>query len=198
MQRKETGNPIEFADVSSVPTVGRIVGLDPGTKYVGVAVCDETQQVTRPLKTLTRTSWKKLLLDIKQIVSDFDAVAVVVGLPLGFEGGRIEMTYKAEMIAQKLALSLDIPVAVQDERVTTFDARKRLWNRGVKPEETKSQVDAEAAPLRLVGDPSGGEGSDHKAESHEQQHVGDAVARQAGDVRQPAARPQGLDRDEGA
>lgn len=149
MQRKETANPVEFAEVSAVPSKGRIVAIDPGTKYVGVAVCDETQFVARPVKTLVRTSWKKLVLDIKQIVSDFDAVAVVVGLPLGFEGGRIEMTDKAESIARNLALSLDIPVTLQDERVTTFDARKRLWERGVKPEKTKSEVDSEAASIIL-------------------------------------------------
>ena len=149
MQRKETANPVEFADVSDIPTAGRIVALDPGTKHIGVAVCDENQLVTRPLRTLTRTSWKKLLLDIKQIVSDFDAIAVVVGLPLGFEGGRIQMTDEAELIARKLSLSLEIPIALQDERVTTFDARKRLWDRGVKPDETKSKVDAEAASIIL-------------------------------------------------
>ena len=149
MQRKETANPIEFADVSAIPTEGRIVAIDPGTKYVGVAVCDDSQVIARPLKTLIRTSWKKLLLDIKQIVSDFDAVAVVVGLPLGFEGDRIAMTEEAEAIARKLSMSLEIPITLQDERVTTFDARRRLWDRGVKPEVTKSEVDSEAASIIL-------------------------------------------------
>ena len=149
MQRKETVNPAEFADVSAVPAAGRIVALDPGTKFVGVAVSDETQLIASPLKTLARTSWKKLLSDIKQIVSDFDAVAVVVGLPLGFEGYRIAMTDEAESIARKLALSLNIPVSMQDERVTTFEARKRLWDRGLQPKEIKSEVDAEAASIIL-------------------------------------------------
>ena len=149
MQRKETANPVEFTDVSTIPAAGRIVGIDPGTKYVGVAVSDETQLIARPVKTLVRTSWKKLLSDIKQIVSDFDAVAIVVGLPLGFKGDRIEMTDEAESMARKLALSLAMPVALQDERVTTYDARKRLWDRGIKPEDTKSEVDSEAASIIL-------------------------------------------------
>ena len=149
MQRKETANPVEFADVSSVPETGRIIAIDPGTKYVGIAVSDETQFLARPYGTLKRTSWKKLLSDIKETVSDFDAVAVVVGLPLGFDGGRIEMTEEAESIARRLSLSLDVPVFMQDERVTTFEARKRLWERGVSPEDTKSEVDAEAAAVIL-------------------------------------------------
>lgn len=149
MQRKETANPVDFTDVSAVPSAGRIIAIDPGTRFVGIAVSDETQTVTRPLKTLQKTSWKKLLSDIKEIVSDFDAVAVVVGLPLGFEGGRIDMTEEAESIARKLSLSLDLPVRLQDERVTTYEARKRLWDRGVSPEDTKNEVDAEAAAVIL-------------------------------------------------
>lgn len=149
MQRKETANPVEFAEVSGIPNAGRIVGIDPGTKFVGVAVTDETQLIARPFKTLARTSWKKLLSDIKEIVSDFDAVGVVVGLPLAFEGGRIEMTDEAESIARKLSLSLKVPVFLQDERVTTYEARKRLWDRGVQPGDTKAEVDAEAAAIIL-------------------------------------------------
>ena len=149
MQRKETANPLEFADVSGVPVAGRIVSIDPGTKFVGVAVSEETQLAARPLRTLHRTSWKKLLSDIKEIISDFDAVAVVVGLPLGFEGERIEMTEEAESIARRLSLSLDVPVYMQDERVTTYEARKRLWDRGVTPADTKNTVDAEAAAVIL-------------------------------------------------
>jgi len=149
VQRKETANPLQFADVSGVPISGRIISIDPGTKFVGVAVSDETQLIARPLRTLSRTSWKKLLSDIKETVSDFDAVAVVVGLPLGFGGEPIEMTEEAESIAHRLSLSLDVPVYMQDERVTTYEARKRLWERGVSTEDTKREVDAEAAAVIL-------------------------------------------------
>lgn len=127
-----------------------MVAIDPGTKFIGIAISDETQTVARPLKTIIRGSWKKLLSDIKQIVSDFDAVAVVVGLPLGFEGERIEMTEEAVSIARRLSLSLEIPVILQDERVTTYEARRRLWDRGVKPQDEKAELDAEAASIILT------------------------------------------------
>ena len=149
MQRKETPNTIDFADVSELPVRGRIVSIDPGTRFVGIAVSDESQLVSSPLRTLARSSWKKLLSDIKKIVSDFDAVAVVVGLPLGFEGERIEMTEEAESTARKLSLSLGVPVFMQDERVTTYEARRRLWERGGSPRDTKGEVDAEPAAVIL-------------------------------------------------
>ncbi len=149
MQEKETTNPIEFLDVFSIPTKGRIVALDLGTKRIGVAVCDEFQLTTRPLKTIERTGWKKLLLQIKQILADFDAVTLVLGLPLSTDGSESAMSLEARRIARNFALSLDIPVILQDERVTSYEAKGRLWKQGISGKELKKRVDNEAAAIIL-------------------------------------------------
>ena len=149
MQRKETIKPLEIADLSACPRAGRILAIDPGTKRVGLAVSDPDQLIATPVKTLARTSWKSLLSDIKETVSQFDAVAVVVGLPLGFEGGEIPMTVEASDLARKLSLSLDIPVFLQDERVSSYEARGRLWKRSGSTEDLRSEVDSEAASVIL-------------------------------------------------
>lgn len=148
MQRKETIKAIDIAELSACPRTGRILAVDPGTKRVGVAVSDPGQLIATPVKTVARTSWKKLLADIKEIVSQFDAVAVVVGLPLGFEGDEIPMTAEATDIARKLSLSLEIPVFMQDERVSSYEARGRLWQAG-RTEDIRSEVDSEAASIIL-------------------------------------------------
>lgn len=149
MQRKETIKSPDIADLSACPRVGRILAIDPGTKRVGVAVTDPDQMIATPLKTLTRSSWKKLLSDIKETVSQFDAVAVVVGLPFAFEGGEIPMTAEATNIARKLSLSLEIPVFLQDERVSSYEARGRLWKRPGSSQDIRSEVDSEAASVIL-------------------------------------------------
>ena len=123
--------------------------MDPGTKRCGIAVCDELRFTTRPLKYLERTSWKRLLADVKKIVSDFDAAALVVGLPLESDGSESPMSTEARDMARKFALSLDIPVVLQDERVTTYEARGRLWKSGVTRGETRARVDSEAAAIIL-------------------------------------------------
>ena len=149
MQRKETIKSPDIADLSACPRVGRILAIDPGTKRVGVAVTDPDQMIATPLKTLTRSSWKKLLSDIKETVSEFDAVAVVVGLPFAFEGGEIPMTAEATNIARKLSLSLEIPVFLQDERVSSYEARGRLWKMPGSSQDIRSEVDSEAASVIL-------------------------------------------------
>ena len=149
MQQKEITNPLELTDLSTVPAEGRIVSLDPGTKRVGVAVCDELRFTTRPLPYITRTSWKKLLLEVKNILAELDAKALVIGLPLRSDGGESEMSEEARSMARRFALSLDIPVYLQDERVTSYEAKSRLWQRGLDVKESRSQVDSEAAAIIL-------------------------------------------------
>ena len=149
MQRKETIKSHEIADLSACPHSGRILAIDPGTKRVGLAITDPDQMISTPIRTLPRTSWKKLLSDIKETVSEFDAVAVVVGLPLGFEGDETPMTAEAADIARKLSLSLEIPVFLQDERVSSYEARGRLWQRSKSSANLRSEVDSEAASVIL-------------------------------------------------
>ena len=125
------------------------MSLDLGTKWIGVAVCDELRILTRPVKTVARTSWKKTLLIVKDILNEFDAVALVIGLPYNFDGTESEMSADARRIAKSFSLSLTIPVFLQDERATSYEAKRRLWERGVDLKDTKNHVDSEAAAIIL-------------------------------------------------
>ena len=149
MQEKQTTNPDEFADVSRFPATGRIVALDLGTKRIGVAVCDESQTLTRPVRTIARIGWKKLLLQIKDILTEFDAVALVIGLPYNFDGTESRMSAEARRLARNFSLSVTVPVFLQDERVTSYEAKSRLWEQGSSLKETKERVDSEAAAIIL-------------------------------------------------
>jgi putative Holliday junction resolvase len=150
VQDKETANSGPVADVSRVPQEGRILAIDPGTKRIGVAVSDELRVTTRPLPVIQRESWKKLLQNIKQTIADYDAKAVVIGLPLESDGSESEMSVLARQWARKFGLSLDVPVFLQDERVTSYEAKGRLWSRGHDTVEARGLVDSEAAAIILA------------------------------------------------
>ncbi|MEP6946749.1 MAG: Holliday junction resolvase RuvX [Acidobacteriota bacterium] len=149
MQQIDTTNRPELADLSTVPASGRIAALDPGTKRVGVAICDELRVTTRPLEVITRESWKKLLEKVRNIVAEYDAGALVIGLPLENDGSESQMSAEARDMARKFALSLEIPVFLQDERSTSYEAKSRLWNRGIDPLHARKLVDSEAASIIL-------------------------------------------------
>ncbi len=150
VQEKDTVNNGPIADISLIPAAGRLLAIDPGTKRIGIAVSDELRVTTRPLEVITRTNWKSLLLSVKNIVAEFDAKALVIGLPLESDGTESEMSAYARDIARKFALSLDIPVILQDERVTSYEAKSRLWSRGKSVKESRREVDSEAAAIILA------------------------------------------------
>lgn len=144
-----TTNTSRVADISELQRQGRLLALDPGTKRVGVAISDETQTVARPLERIERTSWKRLLEKVRAIVSEFDAVGLVIGLPLESDGTESPMSAEARDMARKFSLSLDIPVVLEDERVTSYAAKSNLWERGLSIEESRRLVDSEAAAIIL-------------------------------------------------
>ena len=142
-------NQPEFTDITGIPTYGRLLAIDPGTKRVGVAVSDKLQKIAKRVKTIKRTSWKKLLIEINSTVAEFDAVALIVGLPFNFDGTESEMSAEARAMARKFGLSLSIPVILQDERTTTYQARRNLWNLGKNENQVRDLVDSEAAAIIL-------------------------------------------------
>ena len=128
---------------------GRTLALDPGRKRVGLAVSDELGITARPLPPLRRTNWKKLLRDVYQIVRDFDAKRLVIGLPLNLDGTEGEAALEARDFHRKFSLSLEIPVYLQDERLTSREAEERLIDEGHSLDELADLVDSESAVIIL-------------------------------------------------
>jgi len=150
VQEKQTRNQSDFADLSRVPATGRLLGVDPGTRRIGVAITDDLRISTRALDVITRTSWKRLLLDIDRLIAKFDAKGLVIGLPLESDGGESAMSLEARSMAGKFALSLKVPVFLQDERNTSYEAKSRLWGEGLTLAEAKARTDSTAASIILA------------------------------------------------
>ena len=149
MQDKNTTNQIDFTDISDAPAEGRLLSLDLGTKKVGIAVCDELQFTVRGVTTVKRQGWKKFLIVINSYLAEFDAKALVIGLPYNFDGSESEMSAEARNTARKFAKALDIPVYLHDERVSTYEARGNLWELGLNNKKMREKLDSEAAAIIL-------------------------------------------------
>ena len=128
---------------------GPILALDLGEKLVGTAISDERLITTKRLPPLKRSSWKKLLQDIRNIVERFDAQTIVVGLPLRMDGSEGDAAQNVRRLASNLARSVVQPVYLQDERLTSFDATENLKAEGLKPKDIPALVDGEAAATIL-------------------------------------------------
>ena len=128
---------------------GPVLALDLGDKRVGVALSDELLISTRRLKPIVRSNWKKLLTDVAALVQRFDAQTVVIGLPLSLDGSHGTAASAVEQTARKFSLSLGLPVFLQDERLSSVEAKERLQNEGLSNEEIRQVIDSEAAVVIL-------------------------------------------------
>ena len=128
---------------------GRILALDLGTRRVGVAVCDELRLTVRALPAIPRTSWKRLLAAVSELCERFDAESLVIGLPLRLDGTEGDSAAEARRLARNFGLSLKIPIHLQDERLTSFEAESTLREAGYGGAEIKDRVDSEAAAIIL-------------------------------------------------
>lgn len=149
VQEKQITNQPDISDIYYVPDSGRVIALDLGTKRVGVAVCDELQITVRRLKIIPRKSWKVLLKNISDCIEEFDAVALVLGLPYNFDGSENEMSQEARRLARNFSLSLKVPVFLQDERLTSKSAKDQLYEEGYSEKEIRKRIDSEAATIIL-------------------------------------------------
>jgi len=129
--------------------VGPILALDLGDKLVGAAVSDDMLVTIKRLPPLKRSNWKRLLQDVVTLIRRYDAQTVVIGLPLRLDGTVGDAAEKARQVARNLARSIELPVYLQDERLTSFEAIVNLEKEGHTPVEIPGLIDGEAAAIIL-------------------------------------------------
>lgn len=127
-----------------------MLGLDLGSKRVGVAVSDAGEVLASPLLTLVRTGDPRRDHGaIAALVAEEGAECVVVGLPLSLDGTDGTAARTARVEAEALATALPVPVVLHDERLTTVEAHRRLAERGLDERARRKVVDQVAAAVML-------------------------------------------------
>jgi putative holliday junction resolvase len=133
----------------------RSVGLDIGERRIGVAVSDATGTLARPLGVLRSAGLDVDALDIvvreiARLAGEEDGIgAIVVGLPRRLDGTPTEMTPRVEQFARALGATTSLPVALQDERLSSREAESRLALRDKDWRSRKAKLDAAAAAIIL-------------------------------------------------
>lgn len=132
----------------------RILGLDYGSKTVGVAISDPLLITAQGVEIIRRKDENKLrqtLARIEEIITEYGVTEIVLGLPKnmnGTEGPRVELTKEFQ---EKLERRTGLPVTLWDERLTTVAADKAMMEAGIRRENRKDYVDRIAAQLILQG-----------------------------------------------
>lgn len=124
---------------------GPLIALDPGTKTIGVAACGAARSLATPVETIARTRFTADAERVFALYDERDAVAIVMGLPVNMDGSEGPRAQSARALARNLMKLRDIPVAFQDERLSTFEAEEKLIAAGVRRDKRKAVIDAHAA-----------------------------------------------------
>src|SRR5512137_2476176 len=113
----------------------RYLGIDVGRARIGVALADGLLRTARPLRVVERRGDVPDLAVLAGLAAEYEVAQAVVGLPLNMDGTEGASAAFARRFAARLADTLNVPVALQDERLSTFEAESRLRERGLSVKE---------------------------------------------------------------
>lgn len=135
--------------LASFPTTGRLLGIDFGTKRVGVAVSDVDQRYAAPVGMFARSSSAAEAAALRRFVEDNQAVGLVVGLPVHKSGDEGTKARQAREFGTWAGRAVHLPVVYWDERHTSTIAEGYLAGTGLSEKKQKSRLDALAAQIML-------------------------------------------------
>ena len=129
----------------------RLIGLDLGSKRIGVSICDERQSVATPYKTINKTNTNKLIDELKSIIKEYNIKAVIVGNPLNMDGSSGSSAQSIKDISNNLDQAIDIDFCLWDERLSTVGAFNQSKKLDVNVSKKEKKIDQNAAAFILQG-----------------------------------------------
>ena len=115
----------------------RLIGLDLGSKRIGVSICDEKQSIATPFKTLNKTNNSELINELKKIIEEYDIKGIIIGNPINMDGTLGRSSQSVNDVSNNIDKAINIDVCLWDERLST----------------SKPSVSTDAALMKLVDTP---------------------------------------------
>ena len=129
----------------------RLIGLDLGTKRIGVSICDENQSIATPYKTLIKKDTKNFINEIKEIVDENDVKAIIIGNPINMDGSQGKSSQSVKDIANNISKFINLPICLWDERLSTVGAFNISSQLDINVSKREKDIDKNAAAFILQG-----------------------------------------------
>ena len=129
----------------------RLLGIDPGKKNIGIAICDENKVVATPLKIIKKNKFKILLKEIQEIIKENDIKGIVIGNPINMDGSFGKASQSATVFAKNLSINITIPIVLWDERLSSEGSFKITRDLGTNVTDRVKKLDKNAAAFILQG-----------------------------------------------
>ena len=129
----------------------RLLGIDLGTKRIGIAISDYNQKIATPLQTLDKSKQGKLIDELESIITEYDIKGIIIGNPINMDGTYGKSSQSAKDIAINISNKIDIPVSLWDERLSTVGAFKLSSELDINVSKREKDIDKFAAAFILQG-----------------------------------------------
>ena len=130
---------------------GRLIGLDLGSKRIGVSICDEKQLIATPFKTLNRTTAKELINELKIIIEENNIKGIIIGNPLNMDGSSGSSAQSVKDTSDNIEKNINLPICLWDERLSTVGAFNLSSQLDVNVSKREKKIDENAAAFILQG-----------------------------------------------
>ncbi len=121
----KTYNILSIDEFKKIITINsRLLGIDPGKKNIGLAICDENKAVATPFKTLIKNNFESLFKEINKIIQENEIKGIVIGNPINMDGTLGKSAQSSMDFAKNLSRNITIPVTLWDERLSSEGAFK--------------------------------------------------------------------------
>ena len=129
----------------------RLLGIDLGTKRIGIAISDYNQKIATPLQTLDKSKQGKLIDALESIIAEYDIRGIIIGNPINMDGTYGKSSQSAKDIAINISKKIDIPVSLWDERLSTVGAFNLSSELDINVSKREKDIDKFAAAFILQG-----------------------------------------------
>ena len=129
----------------------RLLGIDPGKKNIGLAICDENKAVATPFKILIKNNFESILKEIEKIIQENEIKGIVIGNPINMDGSLGRSAQSSMDFAKNLSRNITIPITLWDERLSSEAAFKMTKDLNTNVTKQIKNLDKNSAAFILQG-----------------------------------------------
>ena len=129
----------------------RLIGLDLGSKRIGVSICDEKQLIATPFKTINRSTSKELIDELIEIIEENNIKGIVIGNPINMDGSFGKSAQSVKDTSNNIEKSINLPICLWDERLSSVGAFNLSSQLDVNVSKREKKIDENAAAFILQG-----------------------------------------------
>tara|TARA_S200000501_G_scaffold295981_1_gene282032 strand:- start:24 stop:479 length:456 start_codon:yes stop_codon:yes gene_type:complete len=129
----------------------RLIGLDLGSKRIGVSICDEKQLIATPFKTIEKSTSKDLISELQNIIKENNIKGIIIGNPLNMDGSSGSSAQSVKDTSNNIARRINLPICLWDERLSTVGAFNLSSQLDVNVSKREKKIDENAAAFILQG-----------------------------------------------